>query len=431
MKARLLLLVVFAGSLRLGNVALDGSWRDPLRNEPTEEVVLAQRIAEGRGFVCPYQSPGVAVDHPSAHSPPAYPYLLAGLIRAARLVTADPLAPYRAALLVSVLVGSLVVGVLAVVGQRALGGAGFWGAGLLLAVWPTLLRTSGVLWDTPFALLGIALGMLVATSPWPSPGRIPSALLAGAGAALFTLFNPLVAPFLAVALLARGVAGAGLRRGLPYLLAAGAAWLVCLAPWLVRNAVAFERFIPVRNNFGLELWMGNHPEADGTTESANRRHPINDREERRLVDEVGEDAYVRSKSALASKDVRAEPGAFARKTFRRVGLYWFGDTSKPTSLFGRVVPGLFGVNVVKILLNSLLVSLAVLGTRRWGAWPRWLAWFGILTLPLPYYVTHVSPIYRAVVDPLLCLLAGLYLGALALSFLRRGTAAGPKPSGSA
>jgi 4-amino-4-deoxy-L-arabinose transferase-like glycosyltransferase len=47
-----------------------------------------------------------------------------------------------------------------------------------------------------------------------------------------------------------------------------AAWiavmvLAVLSPWLVRNAVVQERFIPLRTGYGYNLWIGNNPAATG------------------------------------------------------------------------------------------------------------------------------------------------------------------------
>src|SRR5208282_6778138 len=42
--------------------------------------------------------------------------------------------------------------------------------------------------------------------------------------------------------------------------------LLTLAPWTVRNYVTFERFIPLRDNLGLELWLGNRPGMQGTVD---------------------------------------------------------------------------------------------------------------------------------------------------------------------
>jgi hypothetical protein len=409
---KLFVIILLAACLRLLSIVQDGSLRNPQHDQPTEEVVLARNLADGFGFVSPYRDAGDQGGDPSAHSPPGYPFMLAGVLWATRAFSADSLLPYRIALLLGVVASSVLVGVVAVVGERARGTWGFWCAGLWLAAWPTLLGLCGTLWNTPFSLLALGLGLLWATSSVPAR-RVGPGLTVGLAAGVFTLFNPLVAPFLAVALLARAVGTTGLSKAFPYLLAAAGAWLLCVSPWLIRNAIIFQRFVPIRANFGLELWMGNQPGADGTTLTANVRHPINDPEEQRLVMELGEAAYMQRKLSLALERIRSEPGEFLGLTLVRMRLYWFGDTSRPTVLFGWELPQLGGVNIPKVLVNGLLIGLGVLGTRVWSSRPgRWLCWFGIAFLPLPYYITHVAPAYRALVDPLVGLLAGIALASI-------------------
>ena len=100
----LLILFGIAVATRSFAALHQGRWADPLRGMPLEEVLLAQRLATGDGYVTPYDPPGGAdlPRYPSAHSPPGFPYLLSGIIRAAPLVSADPLRPYQCAVALGV-----------------------------------------------------------------------------------------------------------------------------------------------------------------------------------------------------------------------------------------------------------------------------------------------------------------------------------------
>ena len=42
------------------------------------------------------------------------------------------------------------------------------------------------------------------------------------------------------------------------LLASVAICALTVLPWTIRNYETFHRLIPMRDNFGLELWIGNH-----------------------------------------------------------------------------------------------------------------------------------------------------------------------------
>jgi hypothetical protein len=330
------------------------------------------------------------------------------LIRVTRLISDDERLPYRLALVVGALVGSIAVGVLALAGERAAGLAGYWTVGLMAAFWPTLITRSGVLWDTPFALLAMALGALLATGSrqWAGPTAAYHVAI-GTFCGLATLFNPSVAPFLAVATAARLFAQS--RHLGPWLIVGGV-WLLCLTPWMVRNALVFHRLIPIRANAGLELWIGNLPDTDGSTEDAWSRHPIEDPIERRLVEQLGEGEYMRMKQGQALALIQAAPVQFLQKTGRRILLYWFGNFNRPTEFFGLRFPLLFGINLLKVAINGLLLGLALVGLLSWRpSRERWVLAFGLLILPVPYYLTHVHTAYRSLVDPLLCLLAGVCL----------------------
>ncbi len=379
-----------------------------------EEVRIARDLAEGRGFRTPFGTRGHFGLSPSAHSPPGFPFLLAGLIRAARLTTSDTELPYRICRILSIVSGSVAAGLLALAGSRAAGLSAGWTVGLLAAFLPTLVTQSAILWDTPYALLAVAVGATFA-APAPKPRSTLWYAAVGLFDGLATLFNPIVAPFLAAATAAR-LSAEGRRLRLSLVVAV--TWSLCLAPWFVRNAIVFHRLIPIRHNLGLELWLGNLPGADGR--SAIRRHPMDSVPEQRLIDQIGESSYMQMRTKDAITLIRSSPVRFLKLIAWRACLYWFGDVSRPTRLFGKFVPMFFGFNLLKAAANSLLLAVALTGLWRWPSRPGRLALgLGILTLPMPYYVTHVSPNYRAIVDPLVCLLAGTFLATIVNSFLQR------------
>jgi len=407
--------------VRLVSLLLAGDWDDPLAGEPAEEVRIAQGIAKGLGFVTPFRDMDSPTGpfHPSAHSPPGYPYLLAGILRLAGPSPGDGRTPYRAALLLNVAVGAAAAAVVALVAGATQGRKALWCVGLLTTFWPTLVRQSGFLWDTPFAMLAVASALCVATSAELSqtPGR---SLLIGGSWGLLTLFSPNVAPLLLASLILYAFRGADPRRGIRLLAYAGAAWLLCLAPWLLRSIWVFGRLVPIRHNFGLELWMGNLPDSDGTTLSACRYHPMDHPAERALINALGDDEYMKLKSSQASGLILTAPWDFLRRSGQRVSLFWLSDTRRPTVFLGIRWPMVGGVNAAKGLLNGSLIIGALLGSVVWrSSAGRYAAWFGLLVLPLPYYLTHVSSSYRVIVDPILCLLFGIFTAwALTSSSLR-------------
>ena len=129
------------------------------------------------------------------------------------------------------------------------------------------------------------------------------------------------------------------------------------------------------------------------------------------------------KMEQAGAQIAAAPSRFFRLTMRRGFLYWFGDADRPTRMFGLTFPMIFGLNWLKIVLNSMLVGLALAALAAPNSLPgRWVILFGLLLLPLSYYFTHVSPNYRVFVDVLSCPMAGVFLARIAdRHFLRPGT----------
>ena len=67
--------------------------------------------------------------------------------------------------------------------------------------------------------------------------------------------------------------------------------LAC-TPWTVRNYFALHAFVPLRSNFGLELWRFNNPGPP--------YHPARDAIELRKYIQMGEVAYMREKSRRPS-----------------------------------------------------------------------------------------------------------------------------------
>jgi hypothetical protein len=403
----LLAVFLLATLLRLVEFERSGLRSNPLSSEPSEEVYVAQAIAAGHGFVTPVRPSNEYVDDPSAYCAPGYPYFLAGLIRIARAVAPGGTSlPYSVAIFINIAAGAAAVALLACAVGTATGTHGFWCAAVLASAWPTLIRGSVRLWDTAFTLLGIAFAVwLGATSTRPPPS-LRTCLVWGLACGALTLTNPILAPVLCVAILARlGVSfkTKGVVRSLGVL---GVAWLLCLAPWMIRNAVVFQRVVPIRNTFGFTLWVGNLPDGDGTVDTVYAHSPFGNREEGNRLLAMGEDRYMQMRSRDAIAILREDPQLFLRRTGWRVALYWLGNWQKPTRLFGLMFPMPFEVNLAKPLLNLLLILAAAAGSFFWTPWRgRLVCWMAIAFLPLPFYVTHVSPHYRVYVDPVLVALA--------------------------
>ncbi|OGV71052.1 MAG: hypothetical protein A2283_01925 [Lentisphaerae bacterium RIFOXYA12_FULL_48_11] len=386
-----------------------GNWQDP-EFQGMEEVTIAQNLAAGRGFITPVQPADRIIEQPSAYASPGYPYLLAIILKITGKISPDPILPYRIGFIINAIIGALAVVILAVSARGRFGWVGFGWVGLLTAFWPTLIKGEMRLWDTAFGLLAVAVGVALIISRESRGRSLARWILVGMLCGLLTLFNPITAPFLAMALLIDSLRMDGRRRALSGLMLAGMVWALCLMPWMVRNAVVFHRFIPIRNTFGYTLWVGNLPDVDGTIDKVYSHSPFDNPALREEFWAMGEDAYMQEKQRQALKQIREDPSRFVGNCVQRIRLYWLGNISRPSQIFKITFPMTFGVNLLKAIINSLLLVLAVLGSFLWKGSPaiKWGCWFGILSMSLPYCITHVSPFYRALIDSILITLSAAF-----------------------
>ncbi|NIT37123.1 MAG: tetratricopeptide repeat protein [candidate division Zixibacteria bacterium] len=193
------------------------------------------------------------------HSSPAYPYF----IGAVKLVTWGGFAAFRDVALLQLLVSVATAALVFLLGKRLAGTAAGVVAGLIYALSPTAAFYDGeLLMDflLPAVLAGVAL--LASTKRW-SLGRA-----AGAGAliALGALARPsylllLLPAALAIWFLAEGTSR--LARG-KYVAALVAAAALVVAPCAVRNYVVGRDVVLISSNGGVNLLIGNNPQASGT-----------------------------------------------------------------------------------------------------------------------------------------------------------------------
>ena len=107
------------------------------------------------------------------------------------------------------------------------------------------------------------------------------------------------------------------------------ALLAVFAPWPIRNARVLHAFIPLRSNFGYELWQGNHPGATGVFDGT--LEPHHNKQQYADYAANGEVAYTGSKAMLAKAYIRTHPGAFVRLSAERVARFWTGAGSTTNS----------------------------------------------------------------------------------------------------
>ena len=196
--------------------------------------------------------------------------------------------------------------------------------------------------------------------------------------------------------------GRARRVDLSGALLAGLIFVSCIAPWTLRNERVFHQFIPMRGNFGAELYMGNGPGADGFLMEYD--HPFQSGAQTLLYKDMGEVAYVKMRGAAAKANIAADRGLFIRNTLKRVDFFWSSvphavDEKHPALEWFRVVPYAF-LSLCGLLGIGLALHRKVPGAGLW-------VWAFVL-LPLPYYIVTVHARFRHPLEPLICVL-GVYL----------------------
>ena len=174
--------------------------------------------------------------------------------------------------------------------------------------------------------------------------------------------------------------------------------LALIAPWSWRNWTAFHHFVPLRGNFGAELYLGNGPGAVGLLMEYN--HPGESSTQLRLYREMGEVAYVRMRGNKAKAIIRSDWPRFLKLSAKRFYYFWFSvphpSDDAPLVEYGRN----FNYQFTSI---AGLLGLALALRRRIPA-AGLFAWCFAL-LPLLYYFVTVHARFRHPFEPLIVMLA--------------------------
>lgn len=376
----------------------------------------ARSIAAGDGFPDSYY----ALDRgPSALRAPGYPFFLGGLYA----VSGDSIALGR---LANAALGTLAVLLLYLIAKRVWGRrVGLLAAGLA-AVFPPLVLLSRELLSEPL-FIALELGMVLAVLEFRRMRELRWAALAGLLMGLAALTrNP--GPALAIPLVVglwvvrpRRSWAAAAVPGLAVLCA-----LLAIAPWTVRNAVEFGRFIPITSGTGFAM-AGTYNEAslEDDADPGSWRTPRVAPEYTPLfltpgIDEGTLDATLRSRAshfALGHPLYVAEVSGWnLLRMFEVVG----GSVVDPIT--GRVeVRGIGSddpwVERAGLVLAGLLAAVWIFaiarsrrpGARRIPTGPLFLWLVPILLIAVAIPINGL-PRQRTPVDPFLLILAAIGLG---------------------
>jgi 4-amino-4-deoxy-L-arabinose transferase-like glycosyltransferase len=376
---RFILALALGLRLAVVGIVLASYPRDWLFSKAPDLGFLACSLSSGHGLSSPFGgSTG-----PTAFLAPGYPGVV-GLVF--YFFGSYSLASAAVIMALQTMFAVLTVAAIMRVAGQLFGSATAKLAGAFWAVSPPLLWLPAVLWDTSLSAL-LLIGMVaLALRCVARPGNGLWAAMGGyCGLAM------LVNPSLTLALFAVLGWTAWETHSRPWI-----CLLVLIAvfsPWPMRNAGVLHAFIPLRSNFGYEVWQGNHSGASGVFDA--KLEPLQNKQEYSDYVREGEVVYMRNKSTLAKAYVRAHPGDFLRLSATRVVRFWSGAGSELNS----------GIVELHAVLTSLLGLLGLAALCRESRTTALLFLLPLLLFPLPYYITHPDFRFRLLLDPLVTILS--------------------------
>jgi hypothetical protein len=362
---------------------------------------IAKSIATGKGFSSPLRVP----TGPTAWLTPIYPYLLAGVFKLFGVFTYTS---NYVIIFINFIFSAFTCIPIYFIAKR-LGGPNL-AAG---AAWAWALYPSAILipfewiWDTSLSAL-MAGFVMWATMAVVDSRRVRDWIGYGLlwGVALMTNASfASVLPFLFGWLVWKLLKGRARWVQLPAVAALAA--MMCCVPWTIRNYITFHKFIPLRSNFGLELWLGNNAQVPDTW--AGFLHPNDYPPEAGKYSRMGEPAYMQEKQHEAVQFMVSHPRDTMRFFWRRFADNWLGTWDPIQDVWhtlGWDTKTTLVCNI-SISLLGLIGVLLLLRQKNPYAFP--IAMFPLI-FPIVYYITHSSIRYRHPVDPVMAVLTAVALG---------------------
>ena len=335
-----------------------------------EQARIAWAMVAGYGFSSPWINTSLL---PTAQQPPLYPWLLAGIFKLTGPYTYTSLWIIE---LCNVIFAALTTVLILKVGRQMFGSIVGVLAAWTWACWLDVAVVSLRVWESSLSALLLMVGLSLVLRLKPD-APINYWLGFGISAGVAVLANPsLLSVFIGLWLWLFARQGSASCAG--KIVLSIVFCLLTVLPWTVRNYVEFHRFLPVRDNFGFELWQENHVGEPDTNE----------------FNRLGEIGFMEAKRDAAVQFIRDDPQRFVHGCLIRFVHFW-GD---PT----------LWVWLPLSFLTWLGCAFAV-RKKGWEATPLAAP---ILLFPLVYYITHPGT-YRHPVEPIMLLLAAFAIVTLA------------------
>lgn len=356
---------------------------------------IAYSLVRGTGYSNPFRRD----TGPTAWLTPVYPFLIAVIFK---VFGVETIPAFFAAVFLNSVFSSAACIPIYFTGKR-IAGIGVGSA----AAWFWSLLPNAVMfpfewiWDTSLSAL-LAATLLWATLALAESQRFRDWCAYGLLWGFTLMTNPSLGsllPFLLGWVAFRACRRRNVRLGKPALALVLA--ILCCVPWTARNYRVFHKFIPLRSNLGLELYIGNNQNYD--PKSPHWPPPVTREREIERFFKMGEIPFMEEEMRKATSFIVTHPGVELKLVGLRIVAFWMG-TPIPLKDFletdSLLIKTIFVCNFLATL--GVLVGIVVLYRRRNPfAFP--VAVFPVV-FPVLYYVTHTSLRYRHNIDPVVLLL---------------------------
>ncbi len=171
------------------------------------------------------------------------------------------------------------------------------------------------------------------------------------------------------------------------------------SPWVIRNWRVFHAFVPMRSNFGAELYEATLFSNDGFPWGATlpmaESAPDFQRYER-----IGEIAYTKQQGEQAKVAIRAHPGHFVRNAILRIYFFWISVPHTTDS--GVAVEAIRRINFSFFSIAGFFGLGLAMRRHIPGAW---LFFWAFTVFPVVYYFVTVQARFRHPLEPIICVLS--------------------------
>jgi 4-amino-4-deoxy-L-arabinose transferase-like glycosyltransferase len=392
--------------IRVLYVTLAHTWRVRVNEDHFgfgwEAGRIARSLVTGQGYANPFITGHTG---PTAWLPPAYPLLIAAAFKLFGVYT--PLSAWFLLTVNSLFSAATVPAIYEIADRCFNRRVAVWSA-WLWALYPAAMQYAvRWIWEMSLTAMLFAWVLVIALRVRgigdPADGSEPQAetqtmrrwLLFGVLWALIALSNPSLLLFLPVCGVWMLLGARRKPAAFGKAVLAGVVFLAGVAPWTWRNWTVFHALVPIRGNFGVELYIGNLPGSLGMGWGVS----VTSQRDLQAYRELGEVRYVKEHAEMARAEIRSDPKRFIELSIRRFYFFW-ASVPHPVERS----PMLEYVRDLDYCFLSLTGVLGLgLSLKRKAPGAVLFAWAFVL-IPLTFYAVTVGARFRHPLEPLIAIL---------------------------